>query len=249
MESSNGAGPLAFLKSFTLNLGAKMSGPLSVIFSALALFLRDPDTKLLFWILAGLSFLAASYFVWRTERLKVSELDSALRHEREQGVPELYTTFDQMIVGEVRESAQIFTRVFVNMSITNTRAPSIAVRFSMRITRGAIEFDVRLQAPKEIDLARQGGGKLTVMPEDFIFEKTVTPIPSGGMVRGFLGGVIVGKGADEVYVPGTKIEISFEDVRRKRHSVEYVLPENPDDSFRYLPDGSGASRVEWPKTP
>lgn len=69
-----------FLKAFTLDTAARMSGPLSVPFAALALILNS-YSRIIFGCLAVFSGVLASYRVWRNERLAAVQRLSELRAE------------------------------------------------------------------------------------------------------------------------------------------------------------------------
>lgn len=69
-----------FLKAFTLDTAARMSGPLSVPFAALALILNS-YSRIIFGCLAVFSGVLASYRVWRNERLAAAQRLSEQRAE------------------------------------------------------------------------------------------------------------------------------------------------------------------------
>jgi hypothetical protein len=60
----------AYIRRFFKDVFARMSGPLSVPFAGLALWVSGHTQKILFGCLAVLSALYASYRVWRNERIE-----------------------------------------------------------------------------------------------------------------------------------------------------------------------------------
>lgn len=65
---------LDFFKSFVSNIGALMSGALSVPFAYWGLFQAPDNQKSLFLLMACFSFILSAYFVWVREREKVIEV-------------------------------------------------------------------------------------------------------------------------------------------------------------------------------
>jgi hypothetical protein len=59
----------AYLKGFTFNWLTSMSGPLTVPFAILALFVSNTAYRIAFGCLAGLCAILTPYWVWRTERV------------------------------------------------------------------------------------------------------------------------------------------------------------------------------------
>jgi len=72
-----------YLEAFFSDLLTGMSGPLSVPFAALALWVSSRTQKILWGGLAALCALFASYLVWRKERINGSVVLGTLRTEKD----------------------------------------------------------------------------------------------------------------------------------------------------------------------
>jgi hypothetical protein len=82
MESNKpNASVWRYLRAFTYDSLAKMSGPLSVPFVALTLYVSSPTQRVLFGVLAIVSVCTASYRVWRLERSSSFERELKLKEE------------------------------------------------------------------------------------------------------------------------------------------------------------------------
>jgi hypothetical protein len=219
---------------------ALMAGAPSIPFAGFALYAQDPNAKLLFWVLASVSVVLSAYFMWRRERLRVIRLDQELTEERLINMPDLHGAVEQTHVAPNPAGGAF---IVVNVSIRNTRAPSIVDRYEMVVIIDNRRWPVDLHATSTLNFVGNDGVSITIHGSDFIFEKTVSPIPSGGMVRGYLLGTVANVTKDQVFAPGTVIEVSFEDVRAKRYSLSHLL-KGRKDPFKYYPDGTGGPRVE-----
>jgi hypothetical protein len=91
-------GLAAFCKSFSANLVALMSGAPSIPFAGFALYAKNPGARLLFWLLAAFCMILAAYFIWRTERIRASNLKNDLDHERLALTPQLVGSIEQYII-------------------------------------------------------------------------------------------------------------------------------------------------------
>lgn len=72
------AGFRDFIRAFGDHWFNYMSGSLSVPAAMLALYVESPVAKLALWLTAAACIVLAAYLVWRTERLKVIQLEERL---------------------------------------------------------------------------------------------------------------------------------------------------------------------------
>lgn len=173
----------------------------------------------------------APYELYSEERTKCVKLES------ETSRPALRGAIQQIVSGRDDQGGQM--RVYVNLEILNTGAPSVARGFQLyaESASGRFQFDL---------YALPGGttlGSIVLRPSHSIVDKTyATPIPNGGGVRGWL----CGKARDpemfteEIREGGFALEVRFHDVHDTLYSCSYRNPPGKGgDELKYYPDGGG----------
>ena len=73
---------------------------------------------------------------------------------------------------------------------------------------------------------------------DAIYEKTITPIPTGGIVRGWLKFVFENDVYKELKTAGTKVSLHWTDVTGNPGSAEKIT-EGKLGNLKYLPGSGG----------
>jgi len=86
-----------YLKAFFADILTGMSGPLSVPFAALALWVSSRSQKILWGCLAAVCAVVASFRVWRKERIDRNEQLETLRSAKDRDIRALAVEKDQEI--------------------------------------------------------------------------------------------------------------------------------------------------------
>jgi len=86
-----------YLKAFSADLLTGMSGPLSVPFAALALWVSSASQRVLWGCLALLCAVFSSYRVWRNERARANVELGAVRSKKDEEIGSLRSTKNQEI--------------------------------------------------------------------------------------------------------------------------------------------------------
>lgn len=87
-------------------------------------------------------------------------------------------------------------------------------------------------------LGFDGQPSISLGPNDAIYEKTMNPIPRGGIVRGWLRTSINGMSPEEVGAEGTTWRIDFEDFAGAKYQAIHVIKRNDRGAPLYYPQGA-----------
>lgn len=201
-----------------------------------------------FWLLIG-AFLAWAFFLaWRDEHrrrvaaeAKAVDLQAELDRERALRRPQLSGSIDRMGLGE---SAQFGAGAFLILSIRNNGAPSIVETWSVTVKthqRGMLRGQL-LATPGTFTLG-QGPGAWQLNQADLIYEKTLTPIPQGGRVTGWLGAAFGDVPRGELWCPGVVWTVSFADSTGAKHQASWAVSGNEPSNFTSYYPGAGGRIV------
>lgn len=165
--------------------------------------------------------------------------------------PQLIGQIDQTILGQPSGSPTS-TLVVLVVNVRNTGMPSIVHEWEIHIELGDGR---KIKGINEVvgnrPLFQDSGPARIIVPgqepsvpvarriteEDAMYNKAKHPIPSGGMIRGFLVASFPGIPQKEFCSPETKIIVKFTDVWERRHSCFHVLGKNfvPIGQAEYYP--------------
>jgi hypothetical protein len=107
-----------YLRAFTYDSLARMSGPLSIPFVGLALYVSSHTQRVLFGVLAIVSICIASYRVWRLERvssfgqeLRLTEKIAALSTDKQRLESEIATLRDDTAAKQRQLTANLISEL------------------------------------------------------------------------------------------------------------------------------------------
>lgn len=203
--------------------------------------------------------LAAPYVLYRREESDSREklLNAEARNEELERVnavledkitrnkPGLIAGIESCVVGTPEGETDPATNgVFLNCTVKNLGAPSIADRFSCWIEReGAVYAGEMLTFPeKDFTLRFDNAPSIIIGRSDAIYNKTIRPIPQGGQERGWIYFIVRGLEKPSVLAIGSTVHLKMEDVEGTVIATQYQVTGAP--SFpRYHPDESGGLKV------
>lgn len=159
--------------------------------------------------------------------------------------------------GELEELQPTGT-VALNIDVVNNGPPSITKNWALAVKLRNGEVFQGKETLNWITAYAQGDDENPVKefhPSDFIDQKTaITPVPTGGRVRGVIAFAFFGIPREKINEQDTKIILTFEDSRSRKYTTRYVIPTKVD--YLVKPPSAKASQkpgermasVEW-KTP
>ncbi len=181
----------------------------------------------LFSSLAVSRLVLAPYWIYRESDTKARETENELHIEREKSQPcllgdiEMHAYYN--LVGTLTNGKSIhLCPLFFMISIRNTGAPSVVEKWRLSLTiPGQSPVIIAPHRIPEIRslLMQAGATGVNLQDEEEICEKTVTPLVSGGLVRGW----IVFMCPTESLPETTNAELFFADVRGKQYSTSVEL--------------------------
>jgi hypothetical protein len=215
---------VAFIYAVLSQWIALMAGIVSLTITlVLRLRGKEPNNKI-FWSVAVFCFLLAFFLAWQREHTSLMKVEKELAQAQDQNAPRLSGQIEQVIADkEAGGGAQIFLQI----SIRNVGAPSIAEKFALHIKSGDVEYhDAPTPLPDEYASIPVGKStKVTFRRQDAIDVKTLKPVERGGLERGWLRFIVLDNELDFIRQPGMKYTVSFADVAGTSHAVDYVIPE------------------------
>ena len=200
---------------------------------------RNVTGKVFIVVLGGF-LIWAMFMAWRDQRVlavtstasfdsKCAELDA----ERARNTPDLHAQIDEIAMGTDPEHPN-GTAVFLTVSVRNLGAPSVAEQwhFDVTIPGKGVFRGWGIHTLGSFVFQHSSGEPLLFKGSEAIQEKTAIPIPTGGMVRGFLLGIIQGVLKDQAFHEGTKIEVFYADVKGTELRTERTMgPEKTGPMF------------------
>ena len=129
------------------------------------------------------------------------------------------------------------TLVIAEVQIRNEGFASIVDRYEETLVDGEEQLPgkrIKLPDPFTV-IDRKKNFKATFKQSDAIYEKTITPIPKGGISIGWLPFLFSGKHNARISSQGEKLKISFYDYQGHKYTVDGLA--NPDVPIQYFPGG------------
>jgi len=169
------------------------------------------------------------FFAWQDEYTsaewrgrEISRLEEELRQTRQQSEPKLLGEINWYGVGTVPEFGGD-TGLIMVATISNIGAPSLAKAWKLTVTLpdGRIVSPLMEMVPKTITAPTRQGVR-TFYQMDALYNKTTSPIPTGGAQSGILIFRVPRFKKDEIFQKGTKIALEFQDVQGKAYSCWLV---------------------------
>jgi hypothetical protein len=161
--------------------------------------------------------------------------------KKEEPKPILSGQIDQIANGVLYNDAGNETGKFLltQVSVKNTGVDSIATGWSLLIkwkdgktmTAQPTHF---LKGLQSVDHAFPGG----FTPDDYIYDKTMRPIPHNGLVRGWVSYVFQDVTLERLREEGTELVVSFEDISGTPYEARYTITALPGKELFYLPGSS-----------
>jgi hypothetical protein len=166
--------------------------------------------------------------VWTAEHNKY--LDEA-KYRNPQLVGEIDVVSIAAAPPEIKGQVMLFI-----VSVSDLGAPSIVKSWHLRMdVLGGRSRTASTQALPQTIMFNLPQGPTVLYGEDGIYNKTITPIPTGGRVSGLLMFSFPDDLTnEELWRLGNKYTIIFEDVRNKEYSVSAVQDGKP-IKFPYVP--------------
>ena len=150
---------------------------------------------------------------------------------------------EQVITGEGRDDrgAAVGLSVLLNVEIRNLGSPTVADQWTVRLVLPdeTEHLGRNTLVPGNISF-RNEGQIMSFGSADMIYHKTLDPIPTGGLIRGWIYVVFPQVKRADIVV-GSVFRLRFEDVRRKPYFAEQRIGGNRTD-LRYYPGSGGGVR-------
>ena len=141
----------------------------------------------------------------------------------DQGSPRLVGRIERVEVTASPEGNG--SQVFIELSVLNRGAQSVAERFALHIKSNDFEYSAMpVKLPEHYTLTAEPSSKTTLRGQDAIDKKTVKLVERGSMERGWLRFIVPKMRPDFIQRPGMKYTVSFFDVTGTPVSAEYVMP-------------------------
>ena len=223
-------------------------------------------TPLIFVSVGIIAVFVACYMLWRDERKKllsanqtkantendltslrsslevekgqVGKLAQELLEEKNKRIPQLIGNILWIACGRFRKDEIDFSPVTALIEIRNIGMPTVAVDWILLVgLAGEQPFYVPIMhIIDKLTLGREGMPKETILEKDVIYSKTMNPIPTGGLIRGYIH-FWIQRPQEKVEAEGTILEILFKDVTGRIYSlVEDRFPTGKGDyHIPYIP--------------
>lgn len=192
-----------------------------------------------------LGFLVLALFLaWREQRRRADHLEAEVARERDSNATKLVGRIEQTIVGEARELPNLAI-CHINVTIINEGAPSLVHHWKVSVSIAGKVYDSSLDTiPNNTLIDIKTSEPLRLMASDAIYEKTLNPIPRGGLARGWLRVSISGLSrmaiAKAMKGEGAKWSVSFEDYKGTVYSTSFTSVGEGIPKPLYYPDGSAS---------
>jgi hypothetical protein len=189
------------------------------------------------WIIAfTLRFIKAPAVLYYREK---DRADGLLAETEKKG---LNAQIEQAIFGEQRPGESV---CLINVTVSNTSIPTIVDNWRISISRNGVGYPCRLTSfPPGIMTLQSNALVVTLTRADAIYDKaSITPIPTGGRIRGWLYVIIREISKDQLDVDGTIIQVNLNDVLGKHYCATQIIKKSDAGPLRYYPDGSGGPNI------
>jgi hypothetical protein len=168
------------------------------------------------------------------EALQAQEVER-LQQMVESKRPKLVANMEQLVFGVTPNEEQFHT--FILMGIRNAGGPSIAHEWSIRANlpdgrcaAGALTWIDHMElfegmGPARVISPEQSvrGASRIITKADAIYNKAMTPIPTGGKIVGWLSVLFSGFSREELGAIGTEFIVGFKDVLDAQCSCSHTL--------------------------
>lgn len=198
-----------------------MSGILS-LGRELATLNHKKITNAKFWACVRIAFVLAAASLWYTEHQRANQLATDLSVERDRDTPNLTGKIDEIISGYTPELNAI--SLFMMASVRNIGAPTVVEGWSLDIEYGGAKFlPIQAFIPDGYRLFDEGHRVVaTFRRQDALYEKTASPVPTGGLERGWLRYIVKGLRDEDRHKSGIKYTLHFSDVRGKAYTAVQI---------------------------
>jgi len=172
---------------------------------------------------------------WKDVDDEKKAISAELERERDKSQPKLVGEINFYGVGTVPEFGSK-TGIVVSATISNLGAPTIAKVWTLLVILpdGRQMTPLREMIPKTIVFYTHRGPR-RFYQQDALYNKTLTPIPTGGAESGILLFVApAGTTTQDIFQPGTKIVLGFYDVANKPYSCSHTST-GVQSEFQYVP--------------
>jgi hypothetical protein len=168
-----------------------------------------------------------------TYPIKISQLRRPPAKNTRQGGPrpDMEADIVGSATGELEELQPTGT-VVLDIDMVNNGPPSITKNWGLAVKLRNGEVFQGKETLNWITVYAQGDDRnpwKDFHPSDFIDQKTaVTPVPTGGRVRGTIAFAFVGIPREKINDQDTKIVLTFEDSRSRKYTTRYTIPTKVD---------------------
>lgn len=153
---------------------------------------------------------------------KLNDELKRLRSDIISTIPKLFGTIDS-----VHTAVKDCLNIIICVSIKNEGGPSIADHWEAFFVSSAGSFLGKKLRIQDLKL-NHNDHSITLNENHAIYEKAISPIPTGGLVRGWLW--VKFEGVKELPIDGDKIVIKFKDVRGKEYTCDLTLKHLPEQT-------------------
>jgi hypothetical protein len=189
-----------------------MSGVVSLAITLILRIRRKDISNKIFWAITVVILFVACFLAWRDEHVAKA--------------PNLTCQIEKVIIGKGPDTD--FAQVFVQLSVRDVGAPSIAEKYRLHIKTGNFEGSVGYaEIPNGYTLAPADKTQsLTFSPQESLVEKTAKRIEYGDAQRGWVRFPIQMSNVtpDELRRPGIKYTVTLSDTWGKLCSADYIMP-------------------------
>lgn len=240
----------SFVIAFCRNWFGLMSGAFTVPFAAAGVFADSSASKAIWMLMALAMTLLSAYFVWMGEHkefIRVSDklevLQSELNHLRNDSSAKIECFVGGLTIGAFQHSGVEYVSVAVNLSLKNTGSASALEKWGFQFTVDGITYDGHLIQPATLKL---GFGENTVelTASDLIERKAITPIPKGGIMRGWLVAVLPAPlHLEEAQKSTNMMNVFYSDVFGNNHFLSNLKVGDTMNGFYSLPDSQSTIKM------
>lgn len=197
--------------------------------------------------------LVAFFFAWRDEHAqsaafvkRVAELEVALQKETQKHTPDIRVTVEDAFAGIVLDGSGDDTGLIFYLAVKNVgQMPSVVDEYGLALNVpgvGTIAPD-KVPITKPFTLRSPSGEVVNIDPSNAIYEKTLRPIPPGGMEKGIF--VFIARNVrDSQLYNGADYKLLWRDVTGQVKHLDGCLGRTADFRIPFVP---GIEQKRLPK--